>query len=308
MARTSSTPANINLTHPSLPAGTPGGLFQTERWDVAAGAEMQWDFPVTAGNYEVRLYFAETYNVTQVVGGRIFDVSIENNLVLDNYDIFADVGANRAVMKSFIVSANSNLDIDFTRVIENPTINAIEILTTDASPPQSTPLYRVNAGGNTVNRTPNWTGDSDQNPSSQSNVLASLSRTSSTPAAINMTHPSLPAGLPSSIFQTERWDLAGGAEMQWDFAVTAGNYEVRLYFAETYDVTQVIGGRIFDVSIENVLVLDNYDIFADAGPNRGVMKSFIVAADSNIDIDFARSLKIRRSKPSRYYRPLSNPR
>ncbi len=76
-------PHSINLSHPSIPAGTPQAIFQTERWDVNAAAEMQWDFPIVPGIYEVRLYFAETY-YTAEAGKRIFDVSIENALKLDN--------------------------------------------------------------------------------------------------------------------------------------------------------------------------------------------------------------------------------
>ncbi|MNC95942.1 Di-glucose binding within endoplasmic reticulum [compost metagenome] len=58
----------------------------------------------------------------------MFDVSIEGQLMLDNYDIFADVGANAGVVKSFVVTIDSNLDIDFAHVVQNPTIRAIQIL------------------------------------------------------------------------------------------------------------------------------------------------------------------------------------
>jgi hypothetical protein len=105
-------------------------LFQTERYDPSAAPEMQWNFPVTAGSYEVRLGFAEIYSGTQSVGARVFDVSIENTVVLDNYDIFADVGSNKAVVKSFSITSDANLDIDFGHVVENPTIKSIEILAT----------------------------------------------------------------------------------------------------------------------------------------------------------------------------------
>jgi hypothetical protein len=94
---------------------------------------MQRDFPVTPGSYEVRLYFADIYTGTQFVGARVFDVSIEGDIVLDNYDIFADVGGYTGVMKSFIVESDANLDIDFGHVTENPAIKGIEILSTAAA-------------------------------------------------------------------------------------------------------------------------------------------------------------------------------
>jgi hypothetical protein len=128
--RTTTTPSGttISTSDPSLPIGTPAALFQTERYDPVAGAEMQWAFPVTAGRYEVRLYFAETYSGTQKVGGRVFNVSIEGALKLDRYDIYADVGGFTGVMKSFVVTSDAALNVNFAHVVENPKINAIEIL------------------------------------------------------------------------------------------------------------------------------------------------------------------------------------
>ena len=149
-------------------------------------------------------------------------------------------------------------------------------------------LYRVNAGGAALAGTPGWTADSSGSPSVYSNASAAQSKTTSVSNSINMTHASLPAGTPAAMFQTERWDQSGGSEMQWNFAVTPGTYEVRLYFSENYSGAQKIGGRVFDVMIEGQTVLDNYDVYADVGSYKGVMKSFVVTADSNIDIDFQR--------------------
>jgi hypothetical protein len=126
--------ANITLS-PSVPVGTPTALFQTERFDSAGGAEMQWSFPVTPGNYEVRLYFAEIFGNAGSPGARIFDVSIENQLVLDNYDVYVAAGnaLNRGVAETFIVNSNSVLNINFSHVVENPAIKGIEILTFGAT-------------------------------------------------------------------------------------------------------------------------------------------------------------------------------
>jgi hypothetical protein len=121
------------VSHASIPAGTPAALFQSERYDKSAGAEMSWAFPVTPASYEVRLYFAETWfgapgGGPGGSGKRVFDVSVEGSLVLDDYDIFADVGALRGVVKTFTVTSDATLNIDFNRVVENPLIKGIEIL------------------------------------------------------------------------------------------------------------------------------------------------------------------------------------
>jgi hypothetical protein len=150
-------------------------------------------------------------------------------------------------------------------------------------------LYRINAGGGALDG--GWAADTAKSPSVYSNVSAAKSETTSVSNAINMSHASLPTGTSAAMFQTERWDNTGGTEMSWDFAVSAGTYEVRLYFAETYSKAQKVGGRVFDVLIEGQTVLDNYDVFADVGGYKGVMKSFTVTADTNLDIDFLRGVQ-----------------
>jgi hypothetical protein len=129
--KSSGTTSAIDISHSSLPPGTPELMFKKNRYDPAAAPEMQWDFPLAPGNYEVRLYFAETYAGTQAIGARVFDVSIEGSTVLNDYDIFAEVGANKGVMKSFVITSDNNLDIDFGHVVQNPQINGIEIVEAD---------------------------------------------------------------------------------------------------------------------------------------------------------------------------------
>ena len=64
------------MSDPSIPAGTPMAVFQSERFDKPAGTNLLWDFPVTPGQYLVRLYFAETASSLFAVGARVFDVAI----------------------------------------------------------------------------------------------------------------------------------------------------------------------------------------------------------------------------------------
>ncbi|HEY8401074.1 MAG TPA: malectin domain-containing carbohydrate-binding protein [Cytophagaceae bacterium] len=115
--------------HSSVPEGTPEYIFHQERsigtWDINT---MEWDFAVEAGRkVEVRLYFAELYFTDPNI--RVFDVYIDGQLMLDDYDILADVGHDVGVMKTFtITTEDDNLDIDFKRVKNQPKINAIEIL------------------------------------------------------------------------------------------------------------------------------------------------------------------------------------
>ncbi len=125
----------IDLTDPSVPAGTPEALFQTEHWDPAAGAEMVYEFPVGSGQaYQVDLYFAEIFATAD--GVRQFAVDIEGVPVLNNYDIHAVAGHDAGVVASFVspIIADDALTITFTHQVENPKVNAIEVSPTGPPP------------------------------------------------------------------------------------------------------------------------------------------------------------------------------
>ncbi len=82
--------------------------------------------------------------------------------------------------------------------------------------------------------------------------------------------------LPPDVLATERW-----GESTYTIAVPAGTYTVRLVFAETSQPR--VGGRRFAVTIGRQRVLDEFDIFAEAGgANRALVKEFKnIAPDRN---------------------------
>ncbi len=111
-------------------------MYQTER--SSSGKTFQYNFPVQNGDYNVILHFAEIYwgatgGGPGGIGNRIFDVNIEGSLKLDNYDIYAEVGAETVVTKSFGVTVNDGiLNIDFSSLenvggVDQPKVSAIEI-------------------------------------------------------------------------------------------------------------------------------------------------------------------------------------
>ncbi len=114
----------------NVPATTPAGVFATERWDPGDDPEMQWTFDVPAGtNVQVRLYFINQYDGTSQAGQRVFNVSIDGTTVLPNFDIVADAGGDKiGEMRSFNVTSDGTVNIDFGHITENPLINAIEIV------------------------------------------------------------------------------------------------------------------------------------------------------------------------------------
>ncbi len=399
---TSSTTSTVDISDPSIPANTPMAVFQSERFDKPSGTNLIWDFPVSPGQYLVRLYFAETYSGAFTTGARVFDVAIEGQNVLSNYDVYADVGSLKGVVKSFLVSSDSDLNITFLREVQNPSVKGIEILTAPAttspliasatnfdfgnvltgqtatqqltltnggqagdpsitidpaaaslaptgtpfaysfvqqtpiilSPGQSTNvtlnyspttaasnaadltiphngtlsplaihlsgvgvvqpptvLYRINAGGAQLAGTPVWSADTAAAPSTYSNAATGNSATSSTTSTVDISDPSIPANTPMAVFQSERFDKPSGTNLIWDFPVSPGQYLVRLYFAETYSGAFTAGARVFDVAIEGQTVLSNYDVYADVGSLKGVVKSFLVSSDSDLNITFVREVQ-----------------
>ena len=119
----------------NVPATTPSTIFDTERWDPGDGAEMQWNFPVASGTHlRVRLYLINQYSGTSQPTQRVFSVTIDGNTVLNNYDIVADVGDRVGTMKSFPITSDGNVDIDFSHFTENPLVNGIEIINPDVPP------------------------------------------------------------------------------------------------------------------------------------------------------------------------------
>jgi hypothetical protein len=123
----------------TVPACTTPDIFATERWDGGSandGHEMRYSFPVTAGEaVKVRLYFANRCGCTSTVGSRVFDVSIDGELKLDDFDIVAAVGHDVGTMREFQVTSDGSVDIDFGHVTENPLINGIEIISAGSSGP-----------------------------------------------------------------------------------------------------------------------------------------------------------------------------
>jgi hypothetical protein len=98
------------------------------------GYGFSYRIPIPNGNYEVLLKFAEIWfqstggSTGGGVGSRIFDVEIESAIVLDDYDIFADVGSMYAVDHSFPTTVTDGfMDIRFLAEHHNAKVSAIQI-------------------------------------------------------------------------------------------------------------------------------------------------------------------------------------
>jgi len=101
-------------------------VYQTERYSMSA-----YKFAMANGKYTVRLHFAETYDGITGEGQRVFSVTINDKVVLPDFDPYkAANGLQKPVVKEFkgVVVSEGQLVIGFTTNIQNPEINGIEIL------------------------------------------------------------------------------------------------------------------------------------------------------------------------------------
>jgi len=113
---------------------TPLDIFASERYDGTPGApDMTYSFPVSqSGNYEIRLYMGNSFSGTSQAGQRIFDVEIEGVVFpdLSAIDLSGTYGHQIGTVITHILDImDGSIDIKFLHgIVENPVINAIEIL------------------------------------------------------------------------------------------------------------------------------------------------------------------------------------
>lgn len=120
---------NIPASHASVPSYVPQAIFANERWDAGGAPEMEWTFDLPNDNYIVRLYMGNGHGPTGTPGTRVFDISIEGQLVQDDLDLIPTFGHQVGGMLEYPVTlTDGTINILFEHVTENPLINGIEIL------------------------------------------------------------------------------------------------------------------------------------------------------------------------------------
>ncbi|MBN2237950.1 MAG: T9SS type A sorting domain-containing protein [Bacteroidales bacterium] len=106
----------------------PNALFGPYRYDGAEGVEMKFAFPLPgAGIYDVKLFFAERNKEVEENTTGVFNVSLENEKMLDHFNIYS-VAEMEAYEISYEVSVTDGfLNLDFEQIENKDKINGIEI-------------------------------------------------------------------------------------------------------------------------------------------------------------------------------------
>jgi Malectin domain len=99
-------------------------LYRTEHYGMT-----EFSYNVPNGKYTVKLHFCETYEGITGPGQRVFSFSLGGQEFKD-FDVWVKAGgAQHAYIETVDVDVtDGKLDIKFTPNIENPEINAIEII------------------------------------------------------------------------------------------------------------------------------------------------------------------------------------
>jgi Malectin domain len=140
-------------------------LYQAGRLAPDSGV-LHYNFPVSNGTYHVDLYFAELASDDYRVGGRVFNVVLEGTQFLNNFDVFATVGAGKALIKGADVTVRNgavNLEFDTVPGHDRAKVLAIEIV--PAAGPAPAPQMALNfvyPDGTPVSGTLNYTVTTSQ--------------------------------------------------------------------------------------------------------------------------------------------------
>lgn len=133
---------NTFSTSTAIQAETDPEIYQTERW----GEYLAYAIPVESGKeYKLTLKFAEIYHGGS--GARLFDVLVEGEPFLSNFDAFAEAGGmNIAIDTSInITPADNFIHIEMTATVDMVAIKGIELIDVDTDE-----AIRINCGGSAL--------------------------------------------------------------------------------------------------------------------------------------------------------------
>lgn len=117
-------------------------IYRTERW----GSNLAYAIPVQKGKeYKLTLKFAEIYFASR--GSRLFDVTVNGQLFLDDYDVFNAAGGKDIAVdvSKNVVAEDGYIYIELNAIKDNASIKGISISETNG-----VNVLRINCGGSAI--------------------------------------------------------------------------------------------------------------------------------------------------------------
>jgi hypothetical protein len=268
------------VSHPGprhfFPPVADGGLFRTMREAISAPMtvpqsqrQFRYDIPMRPGVYELRLYFADSLRQPDVdqeedaQNARHFQVNLNGHPLLVDFDPIADAGSAAVdvrVFKDVYPTSEGSIHLEFLSSWGKPaSVSALEL--TPGTPGKLKPI-RLSArrsdfiDGDGIR----WSGD---------NYFIEGRTTLIGNTGPGPKVPGLYAG--------ERY-----GNFSYAIPVAPGSYTVKLHFLESFFSPLIqdagcrgVGCRVFDVTCNGVLLLQDFDIFqAGGGAFRPVVREF----------------------------------
>jgi hypothetical protein len=246
-------------------AGQP--IYRTRNPFLYLGArtgDFSYKIPLKPGVYELHLHFADlsfTPGVSMEGGEnmRTFHVALNGAPLLREFDIIANAGTNTAcerVFKDVTPDKDGYLHLTFTKVVNEPLLNAIEILPAVPHRIRTVRIATQDVGFTDKSGTA-WRPD---NYFLNGRSIAKMGIVS--------------GPIDPQVYERERY-----GNFSYAIPVAPGNYELRLHFAETYFGPKEQGGggvgdRIFDVFCNGTALLSQFDVFKEAGSGNELIETF----------------------------------
>jgi hypothetical protein len=227
-----------------------------EHW---RNGEFSYDIPLRPGVYELHLYFDSVD--PNPSGPSTFSVSVNGQLFLSGFDVNSDaMGANIAderIFRDVSPGSDGMLHLGFASERGTASLNALEIL--PGTPGRQSPVRLVTQPRSFTDHSGNfWRPDDYYLDGYVSSKRAQIS------------------GTPDpDLFAAERYG-------HFSYAIpvdTRDRYTLVLHFAEFYFGPEAsgvggTGSRVFDVRCNGNKLLDNFDIYKEAGSLHAVTRTF----------------------------------
>ncbi|MGO9518450.1 MAG: malectin domain-containing carbohydrate-binding protein [Candidatus Korobacteraceae bacterium] len=241
---------------PDIPIARTSDPFIFQYWRTG---DSSYDIPLRPGVYELHLYFVSSKSPND--SAQAFIVRINGNLVLQGFDINSDaMGENVAderVFRDISPAGDGRLHISLTTLTGAPQVNAIEVL--PGTSHKQLPIRLVmQAATFTDHNGQVWHPDDYY----MNGHLSDL-------------HHEIDGSTDPELFSTERYG-------HFSYAIpvdTRDRYTLILHFVELYFGSQAggadgIGSRVFKVMCNGETLLDNFDIYKEAGSLHVLTKIF----------------------------------
>ena len=253
--------ATENTSDVTNPA--PQDVYHSERW-----GPQTWTIAhlTPGGSYDVRMHFAES--AWTAAGQREFNVLINGEQVLTNFDIFATAGAQNTVVTQTINTVADRNGVIYLQLApgaaDQPEMRALDVTPSTGGVAYgeasgSTTYAAIDSGGPGGEAAAEGTFEADEDHSNFCRKR-DYSGGGHPPQAISTAGVTDPA--PEAVYQTERYGAFG---YFFTGLVPNSTYTIRLHLAEGVADYNAKGLREFNVVVNGNQALTNYDIYANAG-------------------------------------------